>query len=166
MRAVAITIAMLGVIGLGSVQADEQILNKLRADLVKEKDGKFMLDRYRACQVVRPQARGGGMTQPFRVKAHVEAPKQGVISRDNFVALATEIAVSLRVGLVQDLIKDITPVEAIDAVRCLDIEGGAGALDFQINVTMAQTGVQTEIIDIKTGRQSKQTHPWPLVFGQ
>lgn len=165
MRAIAIAIAVAGVLSTALVQADEQILKKLRADLVKEKDGKFMLDRYRACQVLRPQAHGGGMTQPFRVKAHVEAPMQGVISRDNFVALATEIAVSLRVGLVQDLIKDVRPSEALDAIRCRDIEG-VGALDFEIRVAVTQASVQVDITDTKTGRQSRQTYPWSAVFGR
>jgi hypothetical protein len=165
----ATLIVTTGVVALSicaSVHADDQILKMLKGNLVKDKDGKFMLDRYRVCQVFRPKDLGGGVSQPFRVKSHVEAPSQGVISRDNFVALAAEIGLSMRVGLVGDLVKGMTPGQALDALRCREIQAASGAVDFTVNVSMTKDGMVVQIVDVAAGRGSTQGHTWAEIFGQ
>lgn len=133
---------------------------RLRADLVTEKDGRFTIERVRICQLVRPKELGGGATRPFQVRARVEAPADGVISRDNFVALFTEIALSLRVKFAGDLIKGLGPVQALGALRCKPIDAPIGAVDFEADVHMTKDGVQIEMMETASGKRQRQTVTW------
>jgi hypothetical protein len=142
---------------------------KLKADLVQEKDGKLILERFRVCQVIRPQEAGGGVSKPFRVRSHVETPVPGFISRDSFIALATEIGITLRVGLVGELVKGLTPSQALDALQCRDIDSPismAGTADFDVNVIMEKAGLNIEMFDRGSGKRNKQLYPWKQLYGQ
>jgi len=151
---------------------------KLKAELVQEKDGKLILERFRVCQVVRPQEAGGGASKPFRVRSHVETPVPGFISRDSFIALATEIGITLRVGLVGELVKGLTPSQALDALQCRDIDSPismagtadfdsmAGTADFDVNVIMEKAGLNIEMFDRGSGKRNKQLYPWKHLYGQ
>lgn len=142
---------------------------KLKADLVQEQDGKLVLERFRVCQVIRPQEAGGGVSKPFRVRSHVETPVPGFISRDSFIALATEIGITLRVGLVSELVKGLTPSQALDALQCRSIDSPismAGTADFDVNVSMEKTGLNIEMFDRASGKRNKQLYPWKQIYGQ
>lgn len=142
---------------------------KLKADLVQEKDGKLILEHFRVCQVIRPQEAGGGVSKPFRLRSHVETPTPGFISRDSFIALATEIGITLRVGLVGELVKGLTPSQALDALQCRDIDSPismAGTADFDVTVIMEKTGLNIEMFDRGSGKRNKQLYPWKHLYGQ
>jgi hypothetical protein len=142
---------------------------KLKADLVQERDGKLVLEHFRVCQVIRPQEAGGGASKPFRVRSHVETPVPGFISRDSFIALATEIGITLRVGLVSELVKGLTPSQALDALQCRSIDSPismAGTADFDVNVRMEKAGLNIEMFDRASGKRNKQLYPWKQIYGQ
>ena len=142
---------------------------KLKADLVQEKDGKLVLERFRVCQVVRPQEVGGGVSKPFRVRSHMETAAPGFISRDSFIALATEIGITLRVGLVGELVKGLTPSQALDALQCREIDSPismAGTADFDVNVRMEKAGLDIEMFDRGSGKRNKQLYPWKQLYAQ
>ena len=90
-------------------QQGDSVEQKLKSDLVMEQDGKFVIERFSICQLVRPAELGGGVTEPFQVKSHAEAPAGGFISRDKFVILFAETAYSLRVDFAEKLIEGLTP---------------------------------------------------------
>ncbi|MFB3062398.1 MAG: hypothetical protein ACE10C_13630, partial [Candidatus Binatia bacterium] len=77
-------------------QTKGNIQDLMKKDRVIQKDGKFKIDGYRLCRLYRPKHLGGGVSKAFQVNARAEAPAQGVVSRDNFLVLFTEIALGLR----------------------------------------------------------------------
>ena len=129
------TVMSVVVAGAAPAQLPSDVAAKYSTPLVEEKDGKLVLERYRVCQIIRPQAFGGGESQPFRVRSRTQAPI-GFMSRDNFVAFATEIGITLRVGLVGELIKGMPPAEALDALQCKDLPKAGVQVDFEADVKL------------------------------
>lgn len=138
---------------------------KLKADVATKKGGKLIIDRFRVCQLFRPKDLGGGVTKPFQVKSHAEAPAD-IISRDNFVALLAEVGVNLRVSFAKGHIKGLTPLEALNALRCKLIDAPIGAVDFEAQIYMSKDGMQLEITNMATGEKDRQTQLWTQIFGQ
>ncbi len=136
---------------------------KLKADVVTKKGGKLTIDRFRVCQLVRPKALGGGVSEPFQVKSHVEAPTD-IISRDNFIALSTKVGINLRVSFAKAHIKGMTPYEALTALRCKVIDAPIGAVDFEAAIHMSKDGMQLEVTETATGNIERQTQLWSQVF--
>jgi hypothetical protein len=148
-------------------QNTEWVPPKLKADLVQEKGGKMILEHFRVCQVVRPKEAGGGASKPFRVRSHMETATPGFMSRDSFIALATEIGLTLRMGLVGELIKGLTPSQALDALQCRDIDSPvnlAGTADFDVSVIMEKAGLNIEMFDRGSGKRNKQLYPWSQLY--
>ena len=138
---------------------------KLKANVVTEKGGKLTIDRFRVCQLVRPKDLGGGATEPFQVKSHAEAPAN-IISRDNFVALLTEVGVNLRVSFAKGHIKGMTPGQALNALRCKLIDAPIGTVDFEAEISMSKDGMQLVVTETATGNVDRQTQLWSQMFGQ
>ncbi len=145
--------------------SDPAIEARLRSDVVTEQDGNFGIDRFSICQLLRPAALGGGVTEPFQVKSHVEAPANGFISRDNFLILSTEIIFSLRVHFAGDLIQGLTPGEAMSALQCKRIQEPIGRVDLEVSLYMARDGVQVGILETTSGQSSTQTRTWNQMLG-
>ncbi len=61
-------------------QSNPSAQARLRSDVVTEQDGKFTIDRFSICQLFRPSDLGGGASEPFQVKSHMEASADGFIS--------------------------------------------------------------------------------------
>jgi hypothetical protein len=148
-----------------AIAAPTDIEAKLKANVVTKKGGKLTIDRFRICQLFRPQELGGGVTKTFQVKSHAEAPAD-IISRDNFVALLTEVGINLRVSFAKGHIEGMTPLQALNALRCKLIDAPIGAVDFEAEIHMSKDGMQLEITKTATGDVDKQTQLWSQVFGQ
>jgi hypothetical protein len=148
-------------------QKTDWVPPKLKSNLVQEKDGKLILEHFRVCQVIRPKEAGGGVSKPFRVRSHMETALPGFMSRDSFIALATEIGITLRVGLVGELIKGLTPSQALDALQCRDIDSPinlAGTADFDVSVIMEKAGLNIEMFDRGSGKRNKHLYPWEQLY--
>ena len=61
-------------------QSNTSAQARLQSDVVTEQDGKFIIDRFSICQLIRPAKLGGGASEPFQVKSHMEASADGFIS--------------------------------------------------------------------------------------
>jgi len=139
---------------------------RLRSDIVKEQDGKFTIDRFSICQLYRPSDLGGGTSEPFQVKSHMEAPADGFISRDNFVTISTETAFQLRVSFAADYILGLTATEALSALQCKPIDAPIGKVDLELDLVMAKGGVQVAILETGSGERDTQTRTWNQMLGQ
>ena len=146
-------------------QTKSDIQSLMKKDRVIQKDGKFKIEGYRLCRLYRPKHLGGGVSKPFQVIARAEAPAQGVVSRDNFLVLYTEIALGLRVKFATDFIKGLTPIQALDALQCEHIDAPVGKVDLQVDLNMDKEGVKMEILKPETGKKQTQMTPWKDVFG-
>ncbi len=167
----AISLVVMGLLALpvfpypAAGDTNESSSSQLKADWVVQKDGKFVIDRFQLCQVFRPEDLGGGVTKPFQVSAHIEAPTD-VISRDSFVGIGTELALSLRVNFASDIIKGLTPMQALEALQCKQIATPIGTVDLEVDVFMTGDGIQIEIVETATGQKQRETTSWAQVLGE
>ncbi len=139
---------------------------RLRSDVVTEQDGKFTIDRFSICQLFRPADLGGGASEPFQVKSHMEAAADGFISRDNFLTFSTEIGFQLRVSFAADFIPGLTAIEAIGALQCKPLEAPIGKVDLELEVFMTPDGVQVGMLETSSGESDTQTRTWTQMLGQ
>ncbi len=164
----ALSILAMGLLALSYpafAQTKGDIQALMKKDRVIQKGGKFNIEAYRLCRLYRPKQLGGGVSKPFQVEARAEAPAQGVISRDNFLVLFTEIALGLRVKFAADFIKGLTPIQALDALHCEQIDAPVGKVDLQVDVNMDKEGIKIEIIKPGTGKKQTQLNTWKDLFG-
>lgn len=145
-------------------QETKDVKTYLLSDLVMVKDGKFMMDEYRVCQIVRPEAMGGGTTLPIRVKRHVEAPSKGVISRDNFIRITDEVLNSISISVVEQMIEGIKASQAMQALQCGQVFQPIPNVDYEVNLIMSSTGMQLSIDEKGTGEKMEQSVPWNQLF--
>ena len=147
-------------------QSNPSAQARLRSNVVTEQDGKFTIDRFSICQLFRPSELGGGASEPFQVKSHMEAAADGFISRDNFLTFSTEIAFQLRVSFAADFILGLTPSEAIGALQCKPLEAPIGKVDLELDVYMTPDGVQVGMLETGSGERDTQTRTWGQMLGQ
>ena len=146
-------------------QTKSDIQKLMKKDRVVQKDGKFKIEGYHLCRLYRPKHLGGGVSKPFQVRARAEAPAQGVVSRDNFLVLFTEITLGLRVKFAADFIKGLTPIQALDALQCEQIDAPVGTVELKVDLKMDKKGIKIEILKPETGKKQTQMTPWKDVFG-
>lgn len=86
---------------------------RFRRDLVRVENGKFLYDDLAVCEFRFPQ------TEPrkFQTRHRAEAPSQGVVSRDQFVALITQYEFIFTSGLAPARL-GLTPLQAVMALHC------------------------------------------------
>ncbi len=160
------TLVLLAICGMPALaQQTDSIEQRLKSDLVMEQEGKFVIERFSICQLVRPAELGGGATEPFQVKSQAEAPAGGFISRDKFVVLFAETASSLRIDFAENLIAGLTPSQALSALRCRRIKEPIGDVDLEVNLHMTSDGMQVEAVDTATGKKDRQTRTWDQLLG-
>ena len=164
-----LSILAMGLLALSDpafAQVKGNIQDLMKKDRVIQKGGKFTIEGYRLCRLYRPKYLGGGVSKPFQVNARAEAPAQGVVSRDNFLVLFTEIALGLRVKFAADLIKGLTPIQALDALQCEQIDAPVGKVDLQVDVNMDKEGIKIKILKPATGKEVQtQLNTWKDLFG-
>ncbi len=142
---------------LGESEIDVRTL--LKRELVAEVGGKLLHDQVNRCQILLPPTLGGGLSDPFHVQRHIEAPAD-LISRDNFVLVSARIFLNNRVVLAQALAPEITPAEAVGALRCRPVDQSVTQIDFLIKVIMDADGVQLEVRDTGSGKWSLERSSW------
>ncbi len=121
-----------------ALTAFAQTQEELLADLVVVKDGKFTITDY----VLAESEEDGDNAQ---IKMYAEAPAEGVISRDNFLALYTTLTVRLVALLYSGY-----EIEDLD-----DLIGNA---DMEINIYMGKGGYQMELTS--SGETERMTERW------
>ncbi len=147
-------------------QSNPSAQARLQSDVVTEQDGKFTIDRFSICQLFRPADLGGGASEPFQVKSHMEAAADGFISRDNFLTFSTEIGFQLRVSFAADFIQGLTAIEAIGALQCKPLEAPIGKVDLELDIYMTADGVQVGMLETGSGERDTQTRTWNQMLGQ
>ena len=117
---------------------------RILTDMVRISNNKMMADDYNLIK------KSDGST--LQVKCYGEAPATGVISRDIFVALFTELTVSM--------IDEMT--KADEGATSQDLESIIGNPDIEINVYAAKAGIQVEIK--AAGETKRNTVKWEELF--
>lgn len=103
-----------------------------------------------------------------QVKLYSEAPSEGVISRDNFVAITALTQASCFFGIAMDVKKKLDPKSKIDNPDALfdfeEIDEPIGRVDLEINIYMSKGGLQIEFIDTKQNKTDRHTMTWQEVL--
>lgn len=125
------------------------------SDLVRVQDRKFIYDDVALCMLAPP----GGPASKLQIRSHAEAPSQGVMSRDQFVALISRIETEIALGMA-DAIPGIRPSQALDALQCAPLAATIGNADVEVVTTVTAEGLQIEIKDTRSGQTRRVSNTW------
>jgi len=128
---------------------------ELRADLVVLRDGKMVIEEYSIERISLP----GYAPAEYQVKLYMEAPQDGTISRDFFVAFSAYYGITiLQTMLAADY--NVTAAEFLAAYESEDLDAPIGTPDLEISIVMTGEGVQVEIRNTLTNEVSRSTETW------
>jgi len=138
-------------------EADSDLLEPM----VEIQDGKMIIESYTLDKISLP----GYDPMQFQVRHYAEAPAEGVIGRDNFVALTT----ALNLMLLQQSFAAALNVPAsafLDAYDIQDLDAPIGTPDLELTLIVAAGGIQIEIKNTTTGEVSRMTQTWAEFRGE
>jgi hypothetical protein len=141
------------------VTAQQSWQDQLKRELVSIRGDKMVIEAFSLDRISLPQY------QPveLQVRYYSEAPRTGVISRDNFVAFTT----ALTVTVLQQSLAEALNVPARDflaAYESREIPRPIGRPDLEIKVYMTADGFQLEVVNTATGETSRTTQTWDRVI--
>jgi hypothetical protein len=133
--------------------------DELKKDMVTIKDDKFVIESFSLDRIALP----GYEPVEFQVGCYSEAPANGVISRDNFVAFSSILAVTiLQVSFAEAY--DVSASEFLAAYESRDISKPIGRPDIEIKVYMTEEGFQIEFANTATEEKIRSTQTWDSLF--
>lgn len=128
---------------------------ELNLELVVERDNMYVYEEYGIAQIQIP----GNDPIQFRVKLSSEAPADGTISRDNFVALTSARgAIWLLAVVGQAYEGNVT--QFLQAFDFTESSAPIGRPDYEINLRMTSQGMKTEFINNVTGEVYRTVETW------
>jgi hypothetical protein len=152
---------MLAIFLAVSVTASGESLNSvLTRDLVELSEGQYVHTQINRCRVA---ASGEDLAQVVSVSREIVAP-ESLLSRDQFVAISTQLMVRNRIALASILWPGIDPLDALAAIECRRAADLANASDFRIAVRMTPAGVTMETTNIKTGNNATDQFEWDEII--
>jgi len=134
---------------------------ELKRDAVAVTGNRMTIDETNLVKVAVP----GYQTAQIQLKVHAEAPASGVISRDNFVAMATQLMFITFYSAYAQAYK-VTALDFLQAVTFTELAAPIGTPDVEINVVMTAEGFQLEWVDTASGQRSRSTMTWAEMYAQ
>lgn len=134
---------------------------QLAKELVTIRAGKMVADEY---QLVKIQVPGYEPTQ-IQLKVHSEAPAVGLMSRDNFVAITTQLVVITFYTAFAEAYQ-VPASQFLQAVDFTELARPIGTPDVEINLFMTADGLQFEWVNTSTGQRERSTMVWADVFAK
>ena len=135
--------------------------DELKADVVKIHDSKMHWDEVGLYKIQLP---GQALTQ-VQVKVHAEAPANGVISRDNFVALTTYTFTTLFLSMLAEA-NNVPASQFLQAVDYTELKAPIGTPDLELNLVMTDEGMQIELVHTASGGKTRQTTTWAEAYAK
>ena len=144
----------------GEKSAKPEWEKMLKRDLVSVRGDKMIFQNHSLCKF---GEKGQEKTVQLQVKTYGEAPAKGVISRDNFVAMNTELSTVfvLSVGAAAS-----SPEKVLESFDCNDLESPIGKPDIEVNLFITKEGFKAEFVDNMNNKRSGTTHTWAEVFSK
>jgi len=129
--------------------------DKLRADLVVERDDKMVIEKYAIERVDLP----GSAPVELQVKYYMETARDGAISRDNFIHLSAHYgATALQAMLAED--HDVSAAAFLAAYDSENLDAPTGTPDLEISIVITGDGVEIEIRNTSSNEVSRITETW------
>lgn len=171
-RGSLVSIGILAVVTSLIVPAEENGLSeelqvRLMDDWVEERDGWFMVERYALCEISLPAALGGGTPfRSFQASILSEAPAEGLLSRDHFVAISVRMMTEAR-ATIAGSIPGMTVKQAYDALRCRsELHPAKERNDYELEIRMTLQGVETALTDNALITVTKVNQSWPDIVAR
>lgn len=103
-----------------------------------------------------------------QLRFYSEAPRSGLISRDNFVGITAVLQTSVLFGFAME-IKSATSANiesmSIDEVFDFDeLDAPIGNVDLEINVYMSKGGLQIEFVNTRANSTERNTMTWKEIL--
>lgn len=115
--------------------------SELAKDLVTIQGDRMVIEDYEVCKA-------GDASLQWKTRS--EAPNDGSISRDNFVALTTVVALEVQ--------------HALGDAECREIDTPIGGVDIEVVVHMTGDGLRQAVTDHRSGETRSDTTLWRDVF--
>ena len=143
------------------------LLQKERlTDLVRQSNEQFTLEQVEECSLIQVNEASEELPKApaFRVKTRVNAPRHGVISRDYFVALATEVLTEVEEQFAQGFFGPA--VNTSTSLQCVQLTAlnSTSTVDVELDVAMTPQQLQVEITERVSGVKTQSVAPWTEVF--
>jgi hypothetical protein len=149
----------LGFILAGASSSAASPSEKLKEDLVSVRDGKFVYEDLRLCQIKDPTGADRPTGPKFQLRSYSEAANTGFISRDVFLMHTLFVKMYFVVGLANRMLS-LTPSQAIQALDCEPLSSPIGSPDFEIITHFTPEGYQAEFVDKASGKRTHSTETW------
>lgn len=133
----------------------------LSKDLVAIRDGKMISEEYNLVKIAVP----GYEPVQLQLKVHAEAPQGGLISRDNFVALTSQMMIVVFLGAYAQAYQ-VNALDFIQAVDFTELDSPIGTPDVELNLFMTDEGMQFEWVNTADGQRSRWTSTWAEVYSK
>jgi hypothetical protein len=124
---------------------------ELASPLVRLAGRKMLIEQHELCAI--PSAQKEQLRpSSLQVKTRSEAPQGKFVSRDNFVAITTAVALNV--------------LAQLGGAECKTLKAPIGSADLEISIQMTEEGFQVEYHDTRTGQKSRNTTRWEQLFAQ
>jgi hypothetical protein len=133
----------------------------LSRELVVIKDGKMVTEEFNLVKIAVP----GYEPVQLQLRVRAEAPAGGVISRDNFVALGSSLAVMTFLAVYAEAY-EVPASQFLQAVDFTELAAPIGTPDVELNLFMTNEGLQFEWVNTADGQRSRWTSTWAEVYGK
>lgn len=132
---------------------------ELSEDLVEISGDKMIIEDY---ALTRINAEGFDPIS-MQIKLYSEAPKDGIISRDNFVSFTGTYTYIILISAFADQFK--MPVsDFLNVFELEDLNSVIGKADLELSFYFTDEGMQTEILNTATNQSKRITQTWKEVF--
>lgn len=132
---------------------------ELGNDLVEIQGDKMVLEEY-ALLKLNIQ---GQQTNSVQVKLYAEAPKDGIVSRDNFINLTSTITYTSLLEIYAQAYQ-MSASDYLEAVDIEQISNPIGTPDIEMNLRATDDGLQIEFVNTADNRRQRVTQTWAEIY--
>ncbi|WP_143815299.1 hypothetical protein [Longibacter salinarum] len=134
---------------------------ELGEDIVQIRGDKMMMEEYALLKLNVE----GQKTNNLQVKLYAEAPKDGIISRDNFVNLTSMITYMSLLEIYARAYQ-LSASEYLQAVDIEQIPNPIGTPDIELNLTATNAGLQIEFVNTADNQRRRVTRTWEEMYAE
>ena len=153
--------AILLICSVAPAYAQADWRRELARDYARVEAGKLLIDDY---SIVRIVVEGYEPAQ-FQVAVHSEAPADGLISRDQFVATTASLSTLILVNSLSEAFS-VPASKFLQGFSSQTLSSPIGTPDLQLNFFMTDEGIQMEVVDTATNGRTRVVWSWAEALGR
>ena len=103
-----------------------------------------------------------GTPKAFQVRWNAKAPKRGVVSRDQFVAITTAVQSMFATKVAEAM--NVSLTDYLQKISCKPVEEAIGMVDLEMTIVMSKGGMQIRAAQPATKKSNQSTVTWAQIF--